>query len=66
VNDGLDLVPMTDNALILEQTIDVAVVKLRYLTEIEIFESRAEVPALGKDGAPAQPRLKALQAQFLE
>jgi len=57
---------MADDPFVLEQTIEVALGKARYPVEVEIMEGSAEVLALGKDSAPAQPRLKTLQTQFLE
>ena len=49
-----------------EQAIEVALGEARDLVEIEIMEGGAEVLALGQDGAPAEPGLKALQAELLE
>jgi hypothetical protein len=64
VEDGLDLAAMADNALVLEQTIVVALGEACYPIEIESVEGCAEVLALGEDGAPAQSELKPLEAQL--
>jgi hypothetical protein len=45
---------MADDALVLEQAIDVALREARYPVEIEVMECRAEILPLGKNGAPAQ------------
>jgi hypothetical protein len=66
VDDSRDLAAMADDALILEQTSNVALAEARDPVEIETMEGRAEVLALGKNRAPAQSRLKTLQTQFLE
>lgn len=57
---------MAHDAFIVEKTINIALGEARYLVEIEIMERCAEVLALSEDGAPAQPGLDTLQAQFLE
>ena len=44
----------------------IALGETRNPVEIEIMEGRAEVLALGEDGAPAQSGLKTLQTQFLK
>ena len=66
VDDRLDFAAMTNNAFILEQTIDVALGKARDPIKIEMMERVTEVLALGKNGAPAQARLKPFETQFLE
>src|SRR5215471_14412248 len=66
VDDGLDLAPMADDALILEQTVDVAPGEAREPVEVEMMKGCAEVLALGQDGAPVQSGLETLQAQLLE
>ncbi len=57
---------MADDAVILEQAFDVALAETRDPVEIEAMERGAEIPALGKDGAPAESGLETLQVQFLE
>src|SRR5262245_41812423 len=57
---------MTNNPVVLEQTIDVALGEARNSVEIEIMERGAEVLPLAQDGAPAQSGLETLQTQFLE
>lgn len=66
VDDCLDLAAMTDDAFLLEQTIEVVLGEARYPVEIEIMKRCSEVLALAEDGAPAQSGLKTLQAQFLK
>ena len=66
VDDRLDLAAMADDALVLEQALDVALREARDPVEIEVMEGGAEILALGEDGAPAQARLEALEAQLLE
>src|SRR5262249_2621208 len=66
VDDGLDLSPMANDALVLEQSSDVAPGEARNRIEIEVVEGCTKILALRQDGAPAQSRLKAFQAQFLE
>ena len=66
VDDSLDLAAMADDAVILEQAIDVTLSVARYPVEIEIMEGRAEGRALSENCAPAQSGLKTLQTQLLK
>src|ERR1051326_7543361 len=66
VDDGFDLSPMANDALVLQQSDDVAPGEARDRIEIEIMEGGTKVLALRQDGAPAQSRLEAFEAQFLE
>ena len=51
VDGRLDLAAMADDAVVREQAPDIAVGEARDPVEIEITERRAEVLALGEDGA---------------
>jgi len=66
VDDRLDLAAMADDAVVLEQAIDIALGEARNPYEVEFVERRAEILALGEDGAPAEAGLETLQAQLLE
>src|SRR5262245_59136244 len=57
---------MADDALVLQQALDVAIGEARDPVEIEMVEGGAEILPLGKDRAPAEPGLKSLEAQLLE
>jgi hypothetical protein len=66
VDDRLNLAAMTHDPCIRQQPRYVGLTEPRHLSEFEPGESRPEVLALGEDSAPAQARLEALKAQFLE
>jgi hypothetical protein len=66
IDDRLDLATMTDDAFVLEQTIDVTLCEARDPVEIETMEGGTEILTLRKNRAPAQSGLKTLQTQFLE
>src|SRR5437773_5481735 len=66
VDDGLDLAPMPDDPLVLHQPINITLGVTSDSIEIETVKSRSKVLALGEDGSPAQARLEAFQAEFLE
>ena len=57
---------MPDDAGVVQQPADVARGEPRNAIDIEVGEGLAEVVALAEDGQPAQPGLKALQADLLE
>ncbi|MET3758526.1 hypothetical protein ABID08_005908 [Rhizobium binae] len=66
VDDSIDFAAMADDALVLQESLDVGTIELRDTVEIESTEGRPEVLALGKDSSPAQARLKAFEAEFFE
>src|SRR5690606_22748812 len=66
VDHGFDLAAVADDALVGEEALDVACGEPRDAVEIEVVEGGAEVLALGEDRAPAEARLKSLEAELLE
>jgi hypothetical protein len=66
VDRALDLAAMTDDARVLEQTVDVAAGEARDAGHVEAGERAAEVLALAEDRQPAQAALESLQTDLLE
>src|SRR5690606_39035903 len=66
VDHRLDLAAVAHDAGIGHQRLDPRRAVARHLVDVEIGESAAEPVALVQDGAPAQARLEAFQAQLLE
>lgn len=66
MDDGFDLTAMADNPRICQQPGHIGLIEQRHLAEIELGESGAEILAFGKNGAPAQARLEAFEAELLE
>ncbi|GMU46216.1 MAG: hypothetical protein AMXMBFR26_09980 [Porticoccaceae bacterium] len=57
---------MADDARVLEQPLDISLVKVGDAVEIETVKGGAEILPLGEDRPPAQPGLKPFQTQFFE
>ncbi len=57
---------MAHDPRVLHQSLDIAFVEAGNLVEIEAGERRAKIVALHQDGAPAETRLKALEAELFE
>ena len=57
---------MAYDALILEQAINITSGEVGDPVKVEITERRAEVVALGKNGAPTQSRLETFQTELFE
>ena len=57
---------MADDALILEQSVNVALGVASNLVEIKAMKGSSEVIPFGENGAPAQSRLETFLAQFFE
>jgi hypothetical protein len=66
VGDRFNLASVADDALVLDQALDVAFREPRDAVEVELMKRRAEVVALGQNSALAQSGLKALQAELLK
>ena len=61
-----DLAPVAHDGRVLHQALHVMRVKCRHLLGVEVRKRSAKSLALVQDGDPAQPRLKAFQAQLFK
>src|SRR5690606_23030226 len=66
VDDRLDLAAMTHDPRVFQEARHVAIGEARHAVDVEPVKGRAEALTFGQDRAPAEPRLKPLQAQLLE
>ena len=66
VNSGKDLCPVTDDARIVQQQLELTLAKARDLVRFETGKGRAIILSFSQDRVPAQARLRCLQDEKLK